>query len=308
MKKSKLCPQCERKMDDSVFKGWWYCEHCFVKIIKKETIDQPEEVQNEEKGEEYNFPDWITDEMKENFYGMWRCFCRTPKDYFEQKYTKLNNKKVSAIPLHEDKKYFGIYFHKWNNIGWLLLPNGEVKTVANPELIRLELQIKDNKERFPFDKQKCNHCYLDDICAYCGAKKQTQKEEKKICHICKKPIDELGEKYCSVGHKRPTPSEWKEKFRREFKQTDKNEVGYVPAYKIERLEQFIESLLDEKTKEAYSEGFDDVLKEIKEIRKKERVYAVNITISNFLKMNLDNPERTINIDEVKHRSIKELLN
>jgi len=146
MKKSKCVSKCcgaevkhrYKNRTDNI--GETYCNACLS------PCDTIEEVQNEEKGEEYNFPDWITDEMKRNFYGMYECFGRTSKDYYEQKNTELNGKTVLAIPLLEDKEYSGIYFHKWNNIGWLLLPSGEVKTVASPTPTQPEKEWKEIKQ------------------------------------------------------------------------------------------------------------------------------------------------------------------
>jgi len=33
--KIKICPQCGRQMTDEVFKEWWFCEPCFIRIAKK---------------------------------------------------------------------------------------------------------------------------------------------------------------------------------------------------------------------------------------------------------------------------------
>ena len=31
----KICPKCGRQMTDEVFKDWWFCEPCFIRIAKK---------------------------------------------------------------------------------------------------------------------------------------------------------------------------------------------------------------------------------------------------------------------------------
>lgn len=87
----------------------------------------------------YRFPKWVTDEMKENFASMWTDFKRTPADYFENKLTELNGEECIAVEVCGSKYLIGIYFHKWNNIGWLLLPDGEIKTVANAKLNSYDL-------------------------------------------------------------------------------------------------------------------------------------------------------------------------
>lgn len=83
----------------------------------------------------YRFPKWINDDMKENFYGMWRCFRRTPADYFENKRHLLNGKQVKAS--HSGLGKFGLvqgeYYHKWNNMGWVF-DGKEVHLVFNAEI------------------------------------------------------------------------------------------------------------------------------------------------------------------------------
>jgi len=85
--------------------------------------------------EEYNFPEWITPEMKSNFYEMWHCFMRTTKDYYENELTKLNGKKVEAKTLIYNKIVRGEYWHKWNNIGWVF-KNKKVYTVSDVEILK----------------------------------------------------------------------------------------------------------------------------------------------------------------------------
>lgn len=83
------------------------------------------------KGSEraYRFPAWVTEEMKENFYGMWRCFDRSPIDYYHNDSTELNGK----ICIGQAPLTIGEYFHKWNNIGWIHF-DGKVYTVCNAKL------------------------------------------------------------------------------------------------------------------------------------------------------------------------------
>lgn len=87
----------------------------------------------------YNFPDWITEEMKENFASMWKCFNRTPTDYFDDSLTGLNGKKCIASKLMGYEYTVGIYFHKWNNIGWILQEDGKIEHVCNAKLNSREL-------------------------------------------------------------------------------------------------------------------------------------------------------------------------
>ncbi len=85
--------------------------------------------------EDYDFPKWITLEMKKNFYSMWHCFGRTTKNYYENELTKLNNKKVIGKTIIQNKVVKGEYWHKWNNIGWVF-KNKKVYTVSNVEILK----------------------------------------------------------------------------------------------------------------------------------------------------------------------------
>jgi len=84
----------------------------------------------------YKFPKWVTRDMKINFFDMWKCFKRVPADYYENPSTQLNNKKCTAPIIIGAEKADGIYYHKWNNIGWIY--DGEkVHTVYNAKKLRI---------------------------------------------------------------------------------------------------------------------------------------------------------------------------
>ena len=81
----------------------------------------------------YHFPHWVTDEMKENFYSMWRCSNRTPVNYYENDLTALNGREVVAS-YDNGSTLVGEYYHKWNNIGWLRL-SGKTFVVFNAKAV-----------------------------------------------------------------------------------------------------------------------------------------------------------------------------
>lgn len=80
----------------------------------------------------YRMPDWISEEMVDNFLGMWRCFNRTPLDYYENDSTELNGA-VCIAGWRSGDYVVGEYYHKWNNMGWILF-DGKVYTVDNAEI------------------------------------------------------------------------------------------------------------------------------------------------------------------------------
>lgn len=68
-------------------------------------------------------------------YDMWKCFNRTPWDYFMQGmgYQAKNGRRVVARKLMTEQIIVGEYFHKSSNIGWVFDGN-EVHHVFNAEL------------------------------------------------------------------------------------------------------------------------------------------------------------------------------
>ena len=83
----------------------------------------------------YKFPAWFDEKLKSEFYDMWKCFNRTPWDYFMQGmgYQAKNGRRVVARKLMTEQIIVGEYFHKSSNIGWVFDGN-EVHHVFNAEL------------------------------------------------------------------------------------------------------------------------------------------------------------------------------
>lgn len=71
----------------------------------------------------YNFPKWVTDDMKENFFEMWNCFGRTKKDYdaaFKNNKSPENGSTQTMREVSIKENFVtGEYFYKWNNLGWI---------------------------------------------------------------------------------------------------------------------------------------------------------------------------------------------
>lgn len=69
----------------------------------------------------YNFPDWVTEDMKDNFFWMWNWFWRNHNDYES---SRIENKlprnwlKVYLKDKNTGEITKGEIYFKWNNIFW----------------------------------------------------------------------------------------------------------------------------------------------------------------------------------------------
>jgi hypothetical protein len=125
-------------------------------------------------------------------------------------------------------------------------------------------------------------------------------DEGTCCYTCKKcgkPCDFL-EKPMTTKK----PEQWEKDFDYNFKHTDKNEVGYVPVFKTERIKDFICFLL-KKERQRVLEKTDKVLRGWF-FPQKRNVIGVKIKQSDK-ESNLEDVEKTIKkiIEEVEQKII-----
>jgi len=89
---------------------------------------------------DYEFPEWVNDDVKKSITDFWGCFGRTYKDWLEsfkfderencyhKKYSGFGHPKMGELVAYRFRNgdiVIGRYIHAWNNIGRLIDSDGK---------------------------------------------------------------------------------------------------------------------------------------------------------------------------------------
>lgn len=83
---------------------------------------------------DYNFDDWVCEDVRNQIREFWGCWGRTPKDWLANANTQYNSNEPKygqyVVVIKRNSIIKGRYIHAWNNMGRVISDNGDAHCVS----------------------------------------------------------------------------------------------------------------------------------------------------------------------------------